>query len=824
MAEKVLKTKTLYFNSKLSNSIRTLPDYPCTLIEAPMGYGKTTAVREFLAVLNADVIWQSVYGQSDTEFWAGFCQAISKIDAGCGDNLKKIGMPKESLMRREVMLWLQKLHITKSTFLVIDDYHFVKAAEVSDFLELFVRNMSAGLHLIVISRTSVFRHNCELQLKGIVNYIGTQMLQFSPADIREYYHQCGIRINDEELSEIYDRTEGWVSALYLLAREYELNGSFILTKSMSELIYHAVYDPLDDELKAFLRTVCHFDSFNIEQAEYVWNGNAGQLLERLMVHNAFITLNHESGDYTFHSIFSSCIREQFNLLEEKNKKQIWRKMGDLYLRRNEYLLAMKNFSKAEDYDCLLTAYERDKGDSIFFEQKEFLTECYDKCPPEVKKEHPLGILVYAVIMLVNFSELELYEAACQDFLWCLKNNQLITTAAKNQLIGEYELLLGIAAFNDMYAMGEHFAKAALLLSSPPKSISNNNSWTFGSPSILCLYHRQAGNLKEKVLYYQKTPSYIDSTGGHGSGSRNLFEAEWHYSIGEFENAEILAYKAIPEARTSEQNLDVVLCADFLLARIALLKGDFAQARLLLTQMRHEIKQKQVYTLIYTIELCDAYIYACLGQIDKIPDWLSEEEYSKSMFFPSIAFGNIVLGKTLLCQGKATKLLGLAEQFLQQASFFPNLLTSIYTEIYVAAANCRLSRTDDGIQALRRSIDMALPDHLIIPFVENADELAPLFDVVLQEEMYAEFVKKVMETGNQYHRAIDKIKAEHFTNKVPRLSAREKEIALLVIKGLNNNDIGNTLYISPNTVKSDLKSVFIKLGISSRALLTKDMFA
>jgi LuxR family maltose regulon positive regulatory protein len=321
MTNSTMNMKALYFSSKLSHRMKALPDYPCTLIEAPVGYGKTTAVREFLTVLDATVIWQSVYDQNDTEFWAGFCKAISKIDTGCGDHLKKIGMPKESLMKREAMSCLEKIPILKTTFLVIDDYHFVKAPEVSDFLELFVRNMPARLHLIVISRTAVFKNSGELHLKGMANHIGTQMLQFSPSDIKEYYHQCGIRINDTEQSELYSRTEGWVSALYLLACEYELHGSFILTKSMSELIYHAVYEPLDDELKAFLQAVCQFDKFSMEQAEYVWNSDAGKLLKKLMEYNAFITLDHDSGNYTFHSIFSSCIREQFKKLPEKMKKE-----------------------------------------------------------------------------------------------------------------------------------------------------------------------------------------------------------------------------------------------------------------------------------------------------------------------------------------------------------------------------------------------------------------------------------------------------------------------------------------------------------------------
>lgn len=788
-----------------------------------MGYGKTTAVRKFLSAIDTDVIWQSVYDQGDTEFWAGFCQAISRIDRSCGNHLKKIGMPKESLMKREAMSLLEQLQLREKTFLVIDDYHFVKTPEVDDFLELFIRNIPAELHLIILSRTSVFKNRSELQLKGILNHIGIQALQFSPSDIKEYYALCGIKISEAELSEIYSRTEGWISALYLLAREYEQHGAFVLSKSISELIYHAVYEPLDEDVKAFLMTVCHFDQFSLKQAEYMWHHSAGRLLKRLMEHNAFITYDSESGCYTFHSIFSSCLREQFRSLDENRKREIWHRMGELYLRNKEYLLSMKNFCKAEDYDGFLTAVELDKGDSIFFEQKEFFIKYYDKCPPEVKREHLVAILVFGIIMLVNFSELELFEAACGEFLWCLENNPALGLEEKSQLMGEYELMLGIASFNDMFMMGEHFAKAESLLRFPPKSLASNNSWTFGSPSVLCLYHREAGALKDTIQYYQGTPNYSASTGGHGSGGSNLMEAEWHYHIGAFENAEILTYKAITEARASDQNLDIVLSANFLLMRLALLKGDFSQAQSLLLQMREEIKKNQVYTLVYTIELCDAYIHACLGQADNISDWLIEEEYLKNMFPPSIAFANIVLGKTLLAQRKAAKLLGLSEEFLQQASIFPNLLASIYTEIYVAAANCQLSRTDAGIKALKRSIDMAEPDGLIMPFVENADGLERLFDLVSREEMYAGFIKDVMKTAGQYYAAISKISLEHFTHKLPRLTAREKEVALLVIDGLNNKEIGSALYISPNTVKRELKSIFSKLGINSRVLLKKEMF-
>lgn len=50
----------------------------------------------------------------------------------------------------------------------------------------------------------------------------------------------------------------------------------------------------------------------------------------------------------------------------------------------------------------------------------------------------------------------------------------------------------------------------------------------------------------------------------------------------------------------------------------------------------------------------------------------------------------------------------------------------------------------------------------------------------------------------------------------RLTPRELEIAELVAHGLTNGEIGEKLWISPNSVKQALKRMFRKLEVSARA--------
>jgi DNA-binding CsgD family transcriptional regulator len=48
-----------------------------------------------------------------------------------------------------------------------------------------------------------------------------------------------------------------------------------------------------------------------------------------------------------------------------------------------------------------------------------------------------------------------------------------------------------------------------------------------------------------------------------------------------------------------------------------------------------------------------------------------------------------------------------------------------------------------------------------------------------------------------------------------ISSREKEIILLVAKGLGNREISDRLFISLNTVKTHNRNIFQKLGVKSR---------
>jgi DNA-binding CsgD family transcriptional regulator len=61
-------------------------------------------------------------------------------------------------------------------------------------------------------------------------------------------------------------------------------------------------------------------------------------------------------------------------------------------------------------------------------------------------------------------------------------------------------------------------------------------------------------------------------------------------------------------------------------------------------------------------------------------------------------------------------------------------------------------------------------------------------------------------------------------KAYELSPREQEISCLLGRGLTTIEIAHRLYLSPHTVRDYIKSVFDKVGVSSRGELVARIFA
>ncbi len=820
--QKIFNSRAIYLTDKLRRQMARIPEFPCTLIEAPMGYGKTTAVREYLKGTDAHVLWQRIYDGSATGFWTALCRLLREVDAGRAESLEQLGFPNDSVTMQEALRLIGEMALPQKTVLVLDDYHLVSATDVSGFLRFLIISEIEDLHIILTARfVEQFRIE-ELSLKGYLHHIEKEFFELSPSEIVDYYRRCGVSLRPDEAEKLFRLTEGWISALYLLMLSYRETGSLADTNNIQRLVESAIYEPFSQEVKEFLLSVCLFDSFTLRQAVHMWCGEGTEtLLAEIRGKNAFITFDAETKTYQMHNIFTGFLRERLEQKTADYRCGLQKKAGQWCLQAGDYLTAMHHFHAAEDYDSLLYAAELDKTSSFGAEKKALIIRYFEECPAEHRKRHPMALLVYAMA-LVTFNETVLFQKACLELAQLIQSGGL-DDERRDELAGELELLTSFGKYNDIMGMSEHHKRACALLKKPSGFMDTTGSWTFGSPSVLYMFYRESGMLEQEIRDMKGAmPYYYRLTDGHGTGAEHLMEAERHFNRGDVESAKIAVHRALYLAEEAKQP-NMLLCAFFLQARMALSQGDYALVQELLRQIHETVESNRQYVLIHTVDLCRGFIDASLGQKDRIPEWLAEGDFNSSrLFFPARAFYNIIYGRALLLRGDYAKLLGLSVQFFGIASIFPSVLANVYIHIYVGVANQRLHRRAEASDAIRQALALAAPDEVWMPFVENGEEIKPILDALLSEGAYCGEIRKILALLASYRQAVEGIKAAYFDKHRPTLSEREMEIARMAAEGCSNREIGERLFISQNTVKTQLKSVFEKLGVNSRALLKQSL--
>jgi LuxR family maltose regulon positive regulatory protein len=813
--------KALYMRDSLSQALRRIWDYPLTVVEAPMGYGKTTAVRESFKGCQTEVLWQTVADSSPTAFWHGFSRLFAKLDPMRAARLAGIGVPGDAILRDEAVELIGNMQLPARLAVVIDDYHLLASESIDSFFERLIRARIPGLHIVLVSR-SVFGDNAaELVLKGYCQVIGKSLFELTQKETSEYCRLCGVRLTAEEADFLHAYTEGWISAVYLCILGYLQDGRLERQTSLHHLIGKVVYQPYPAELKEFLLAVCVFDSFSLVQAEHMWRkGDAEPLLRQLMAENAFIRIDQASQAYYLHNIFANYLRQLFDRQAPGRRRALWQLAGQWHLNAGDSILAADYFYRAGDFDGLLTAIEADRGGSIAGEHKDALIKYFGECPATIKMKHPWACLIFALNMFL-FAELPLFARQCEEIGEFLAHSPDLDAPSRARLAGELELLKSFAEYNSITAMSARHHEAWRLLQGPASFIDTKGSWTFGSPSVLYMLYRESGQLERAVGELAAAmPCYCRLTGGHGAGGEHVMAGERHYHRGDFDNAEIAAHKATYIAQSRRQP-SISLAAMFLQVRLALARGDGDYIVASLRRERETLKRQGLYSYMHTLDLGEGFVFACLGQPQRIPAWIARGELQESsLFLPTHAFFNIVWGKALLLGGHHRQLIGLAGEFIAAAAVFPNLLAQIYAYIYEAAAHARLGRRDDALVALEKALAIAAPDGLIMPFAENGEHIADLLVAAAKAGPHAPFAARILAVYPPLARHRQSIAAKLDGGGSRRLTGREAEIAALVAAGLSNEAIGQKLHIAKITVKKALANIFAKLGVSNRAALAR----
>jgi LuxR family transcriptional regulator, maltose regulon positive regulatory protein len=141
----------------------------------------------------------------------------------------------------------------------------------------------------------------------------------------------------------------------------------------------------------------------------------------------------------------------------------------------------------------------------------------------------------------------------------------------------------------------------------------------------------------------------------------------------------------------------------------------------------------------------------------------------------------------------------------------DLVPAVEAWLLTALAHDRLRNDADASAALLRALTLAEPEGIVRPFLLAAERTRAL--LLRHQQLtgrHQEFTGHLLERLGEHQPRV----AEDL-DLIEPLTNRERSVLLLLPTMMSNNEIADELCVSVNTVKVHLKSLYRKVGVSSR---------
>lgn len=241
-----------YFSDKLKMQLSKISHHPLTIVEAPSGFGKTTAVREYLKENippGACEYWYTCLGEPAPMAWMGICELFSNVNGKVADDMKNLEMPTMDTLFY-MARYLRDIHCQTETYLVIDNFQLVNCDIPRELINVFSMHGSSNLHLIFITQQLEVKQKLTIHNNNIYT-IDSSSFFFDRESTDSLFRLEGVRLTSDEVENVNMSTEGWVSAIRLQIISLKENGSFDYT-DIVQLVEIAIWNRLTNDEKDFL--------------------------------------------------------------------------------------------------------------------------------------------------------------------------------------------------------------------------------------------------------------------------------------------------------------------------------------------------------------------------------------------------------------------------------------------------------------------------------------------------------------------------------------------------------------------------------------------
>jgi len=317
------------------------------LVSAPVGFGKTTLVEEWLAdpVQVAPAAWLSV-GEEDNDlvmFLTYLVAALKGTQESVGSAaLALLRAPQPPPTRAVLTSLLNDLgDLPDDLVLVLDDYHLIEAPAVHDAVAFLLGNLPPQLHVVIVTRSDPPLPLSRLRARDQLVEIRGPELLFTLEEAETFLNRVmNLGLNAGDVAALQSSTEGWIAGLQLIV--VSLQGrrgvaSLIATvtgdhRHIVDYLVDEVLSRQSEEDRLFLLQTSILSDLSGPLCDAVTgHSDSAAVLVRMERANLFVTsLDEERHWYRYHHLFAECLRGRLEEGEPGSLPELHRRAGRWY--------------------------------------------------------------------------------------------------------------------------------------------------------------------------------------------------------------------------------------------------------------------------------------------------------------------------------------------------------------------------------------------------------------------------------------------------------------------------------------------------------------
>ena len=822
---------------------------PLTALMGPPGMGKTLAMASWAAgnQSSSRVAWVTLdeFDNRPRVLWGYVMTALRRAgvavphvswSAACVDT-----MDHEFLVRLAAALAAAEPPVV----LVLDDLHLLTERPALQGLTYLMRNAPQGLRVMVASRIDPLLPLHRFRLTGELAEIRADQLAFSVPEAGLLMAQHDVALRHDALECLTERAEGWAAGLRLAAismqghpdpeqfvKEFVAEDSPVVGYLVEEVL-NAQQPGIRDLL---LRTSI-LDSFDTGIASELSDEHAGNDVSDLVRANAFV-LPAGSGWYRYHALFADVLRLKLRHESPDLVPELHRRAAGWYRRNGLLTPAVRHAAAAGDWQLAarIVVGELAVGQLTETGGDHSLADEFTRMRPAQAWTTPEPLLVAAALALAEDRPASTWLAAAEGMLSALPPAE----ATPARLAAAQIRLAASRRTGDLGSMAAAVVEAQAMLAAVPTAVVARCPWigaqvlsgrgavelwsghlgeaaaTFeaaiaavpaadstheraGCLGYLALADALRGRLNRAAGMAgeaERLPAPITPAAHVALAAVHVERNELRQAHGELKRAEA-ALRLHPDRLTG-----TVAC--LVAARKALAEGHPDSAVEIVRKARYG--EPLPYWLERRLAMLESRACAAAGDATSALDAAGRADPASLEAAVTQAHAWLAAGDP---QAARKSLAGHRER----AEAVPD---HVRLEAWLATAQISYGSGDraEGRRSLQRALRLGEPERLRLPFTL---ERAWLRRVLLADPDLAHVYRDLLEPDlvGPAREPAPRPGARAAPVMLEPLSSREREVLQYAAEMLDTMEIAAVLFISVNTVKSHLKSIYRKLAVTHR---------